>query len=89
MMAIGQHSQIPPAEHARQASFVWELPPDPDWMTKAEVATLGRVSLDTVERLMQDGTLEAYRIGRSGHLRFKRTDVEASLFQKIKPTKGK
>ena len=88
-MAIGQHSQVPHTETNRQASFVWELSPDPDWMTKAEVARLGRVSLDTVEKLVQEGTLEAYRIGRSGHLRFKRTDVEASMFQKIKPTKGK
>jgi excisionase family DNA binding protein len=56
-------------------------------MTRAEVARLARVGVDTVDRLVQDGVLEAFRIGRSGHLRFKRTDVEANVFQKVQPTK--
>ena len=81
-------AQVPRAEQLRQESFYsWQSPPDPDWMTKAEVARYARVSVSTVERLVSDGIIEAYRVGHGRNVRFKRADVEASVFG-MEPTKA-
>jgi excisionase family DNA binding protein len=84
-----QHQHVPQSEVNRQASFVWQQVPDSDWMTKKEVAQHARVSEDTIEKLVRNGILEAYRLGGGGHLRFKRADVDARLFSKVEPSKTK
>ena len=55
------------------------LKPEPpkDLLTKKEVAAKLRLSLPTVQRLMADGTIKPYRIGR--RILFRADQVEGSL----------
>lgn len=50
----------------------------PDLMTAQEVADALRVSLSTVSRMVQNGTLRAIRIGSRG-LRFRSDDIAALI----------
>lgn len=51
------------------------IPRDAKWVTRQQVAEIFQVSLLTVKRWGEDGTLPAYRIGGSS-VRYKRVDVE-------------
>jgi excisionase family DNA binding protein len=53
----------------------------PQWLTRAEVAALFRVTTRTVDVMRADGRLTAYALG-DRVIRFKRSDVEAA-FQPI------
>lgn len=48
-----------------------------DLLTKAEAAELLRISQSTLDRIVSDGDLTAYRI--RGQMRYKRSDVDAYL----------
>jgi excisionase family DNA binding protein len=73
------------AERARQESFRYPFEPAPksNWVTRKEAAAECRVSEDTISGYVDSGDLVAYRLA-GGHLRFKRSDVEA-LFQLVTP----
>lgn len=71
------------AERSRQESLQWRpsepVPTPPRWMTRREVAAELRLgSEDTVSSYVESGQLTGYRLA-GGHLRFKRSDVEALL----------
>lgn len=48
-----------------------------DLLTKAEAAELLRISQSTLDRIVSDGDLTAYRI--RGQMRYKRSDLDAYL----------
>lgn len=48
-----------------------------DLLTKAEAAEMLRISQSTLDRIVSDGDLTAYRI--RGQMRYKRSDVDAYL----------
>lgn len=73
------------AERARQESFRYpfEAAPKSNWVTRKEAAAECRVTEDTITSYVDSGDLVAYRLA-GGHLRFKRSDVQA-LFQVVTP----
>ena len=52
--------------------------PEHQWMTRAEVAALFRITTRTIDVMRQDGRLTAYTLG-DRIIRFKRSEVEAAL----------
>ena len=55
--------------------------PEPDFLTVAEVAQIIRASDMTVYRLIDAGTLPAYRFGKRGFVRIDRADLYKYLRQ--------
>jgi excisionase family DNA binding protein len=47
-----------------------------EWCTIDEAASHLRVSRRTIYQLLQDGQLASYRVGKAGHRRFKREDLD-------------
>lgn len=58
-------------------------------LTLREVATVMKVSESTVRRLIQSGSLTAYKIGQRGQLRIKEKDLERYLESMIVQTDSK
>jgi len=60
------------------------MPDSPMWLSTADAAAALGITLRTVYRLIDDGELQAFRIGRV--IRLKQTDVDAFLEQaRIRP----
>ena len=53
------------------------------WYTISRVADMLMISKRTVFKLVSDGQLVAYRVGRNGHRRISKTDLEAFMEQNI------
>lgn len=73
---------LSPSEASRQASFRWPAAPSPAaevWLTMEDVCGLAQLSETTVKKYVANGTLKAYRVGGSHHLRFRQADVDAIM----------
>lgn len=74
---------LSPSEVSRQASFRWPTPLSPAveerWLTMENVCDVAQLSETTVKKYVANGTLKAYRVGGSHHLRFRQTDVDAIM----------
>ncbi len=53
--------------------------PEKEWYSVMEAATYLSVSKRTVQQLIHDGEMIAYRIGRGGHHRIRRTDLDSPM----------
>lgn len=62
-------------EHYEQASGT----PKQEWYTIDEAANYLRVSKRTIYQLLKEGQLVSYRVGKSGHRRFKREDLDRTM----------
>ena len=50
-----------------------------EWYTIDEAANYLRVSRRTIYQLIQEGLLVSYRVGKGGHRRFKRIDLDLGM----------
>lgn len=50
-----------------------------EWYTIDEAANYLRVSRRTIYQLLQEGQLVSYRVGKTGHRRFKREDLDRAV----------
>ena len=55
------------------------LEPLQEWFTIDEAAKHLRVSRRTIYQLIEDGLLTSYRVGKGGHRRLRRDDLEAVM----------
>jgi excisionase family DNA binding protein len=53
--------------------------PGQEWYTVDEAANYLRVSKRTIYLLIREGQLESYRVGKRGHRRFKREDLDQAM----------
>ena len=53
--------------------------PDKEWYSVEDAANYLSVSKRTVQQLIRDGEMVAYRIGRGGHRRIRRTDLDGPM----------
>ena len=63
--------------------FYWKLSQRPikAWYTIEEAADHMAVSKRTVQQLIRDGQLVAYRVGRGGHRRIKSEDLDSAMYR--------
>jgi excisionase family DNA binding protein len=55
-----------------------------EWFTVGEAAEYLRVSKRTIYKLCQDGLLVGHRIGKRGHWRFRKKELDNALKGSIK-----
>lgn len=55
------------------------LPQPQQWYTVDEAAQYLRVSRRTIYQLLEEGELTSYRVGKAGHKRFKREDLDRAM----------
>ena len=53
--------------------------PEKEWYSVTEAATYLSVSKRTVQQLIHNGEMIAYRVGRGGHHRIRRTDLDSPM----------
>ena len=53
--------------------------PDKEWYSVEDAANYLSVSKRTVQQLIRDGEMVAYRVGRGGHRRIRRTDLDGPM----------
>jgi excisionase family DNA binding protein len=53
--------------------------PDKEWYSVDDAARYLSVSKRTVQQLIRDGEMVAYRVGRGGHRRIRRTDLDGPM----------
>ncbi|MCH7736620.1 MAG: helix-turn-helix domain-containing protein [Chloroflexi bacterium] len=53
--------------------------PDKEWYSVEDAAKYLSVSKRTVQQLIRDGEMVAYRVGRGGHRRIRRTDLDGPM----------
>ena len=63
--------------------FYWKVAQQPRkaWYTIDEAAVHMAVSKRTVQHLIRDGQLVAYRVGRGGHRRIKSEDLDSAMLR--------
>ena len=63
--------------------FYWKVGQQPRkaWYTVDEAASHMAVSKRTVQHLIRDGQLTAYRVGRGGHRRIKFEDLDSAMIR--------
>ena len=61
--------------------FYWRVVAHPgkEWYSVVEAATYLSVSKRTVQQLIRDGEMVAYRVGRGGHHRIRRGDLDSPM----------
>ena len=53
--------------------------PEKEWYSVEDAAKYLSVSKRTVQQLIRDGEMVAYRVGRGGHRRIRRTDLDGPM----------
>ncbi len=53
--------------------------PDKEWYSVEDAAKYLSISKRTVQQLIRDGEMVAYRVGRGGHRRIRRTDLDGPM----------
>lgn len=71
------------SKHTTNQVFYWRVRADPgkEWYSVGEAATYLSVSKRTVQQLIRDGQMVAYRVGRGGHHRIRRTDLDSPMYR--------
>ena len=69
------------AKQAATETFYWKVAQQPGkaWYTIDEAAGHMAVSKRTVQNLIRDGQLVAYRVGRGGHRRIRSEDLDSAM----------
>lgn len=71
------------AKQTATEAFYWKVAQQPRkaWYTIDEAAGHMAVSKRTVQHLIRDGQLVAYRVGRGGHRRIKSEDLDSAMLR--------
>ena len=69
------------SKHTTNQVFYWRVGAESgkEWYSVAEAATYLSVSKRTVQQLIRDGEMVAYRVGRGGHHRIRRIDLDSPM----------
>ena len=69
------------SKHTTNQVFYWRVGADSgkEWYSVVEAATYLSVSKRTVQQLIRDGEMVAYRVGRGGHHRIRRRDLDSPM----------
>ena len=69
------------SKHTTNQVFYWRAGAEPgkEWYSVGEAATYLSVSKRTVQQLIRDGEMVAYRVGRGGHHRIRRIDLDSPM----------
>ena len=69
------------SKHTANQVFYWKVGAEPgkEWYSVMEAATYLSVSKRTVQQLIRDGEMVAYRVGRGGHHRIRRMDLDSPM----------
>ena len=69
------------SKHTTNQVFYWRVGAEPgkEWYSVVEAATYLSVSKRTVQQLIRDGEMVAYRVGRGGHHRIRRIDLDSPM----------
>ena len=69
------------SKHAKNQVFYWKVRAETgkEWYSVTEAATYLSVSKRTVQQLIRDGEMVAYRVGRGGHHRIRRMDLDSPM----------
>ncbi len=69
------------SKHTPNQVFYWKAGADAgkEWYSVGEAATYLSVSKRTVQQLIRDGEMVAYRVGRGGHHRIRRGDLDSPM----------
>ncbi len=69
------------AKQATNEVFYWKVgaKTEKEWYSVVEAATYLSVSKRTVQQLIHDGEMVAYRVGRGGHYRIRRIDLDSPM----------
>ena len=69
------------SKRAANEVFYWKVgaKTEKEWYSVVEAATYLSVSKRTVQQLIHDGEMVAYRVGRGGHYRIRRTDLDSPM----------
>lgn len=75
------------SKHTTNQVFYWRVGADPgkEWYSVGEAATYLSVSKRTVQQLIRDGQMVAYRVGRGGHHRIRRRDLDSPMHREDNP----
>ena len=69
------------SKHTTNQVFYWRVGAESgkEWYSVVEAATYLSVSKRTVQQLIRDGEMVAYRVGRGGHHRIRRGDLDSPM----------
>ena len=69
------------SKHTTNQVFYWRIGAEPvkEWYSVVEAATYLSISKRTVQQLIRDGQMVAYRVGRGGHHRIRRGDLDSPM----------
>ena len=76
-----EHLGVIDAKRTPNQVFYWRVGTDAgkEWYSVGEAATYLSVSKRTVQQLIRDGEMVAYRVGRGGHHRIRRGDLDSPM----------
>ena len=75
------------SKHTTNQVFYWRagVGLGKEWYSVVEAAQYLSVSKRTVQQLIRDGQMVAYRVGRGGHHRIRRTDLDSPMHRDEPP----
>ena len=76
-----EHLGVISSKHTANQVFYWRVGAESrkEWYSVVEAATYLSVSKRTVQQLIRDGEMVAYRVGRGGHHRIRRGDLDSPM----------
>lgn len=80
-----EHLGVISSKHTPNQVFYWRVGNEPgkEWYSVGEAATYLSVSKRTVQQLIRDGEMVAYRVGRGGHHRIRRRDLDSPMHREV------